>query len=373
MGALPYYLTHIAWPVMSPNMAAQDGKWNGKIIGTGPFKFESQTTDQEIVLVRNENYYGERPALDKVVFKVIKDPNTRKLALKAGDVDMILKVSEGDVVDLNNSAGIRVQARLSTFTDFLQFNTKDDAHNASVSPFTDVRVRQAVAWAIDTEEIVRELLSGQGMAAQGRATSPAMMYGNDSINLYTKNLTRSNELMEEAGWTKESDGYYYKDGIKFSTSLIMTTEDAWAARFSEMSDAIAAMLREAGMSVQVEKLPTSTFNAKEASGDFGMILRTGYFVWGPYPRHYFLHDSSGLWSHYNNATFDQMARSADATSNLTQQAQLYRDLQEWVIDELPGFYLVHEKKIVAYRMNVKGYWISAEDPWLNLEGVSVVR
>lgn len=373
MGALPYYLTHIAWPVMSPNMAGPDGKWNGKIIGTGPFEFQSQTTDQQVVLIRNENYTGVVPALEKVVFKVIKDPSTRKLALKAGDVDMVLKVSENDVADLNATNGIDVQSRLSTFTDFLQFNTKADAHNASVSPFTDARVRQAVAWAVDSEGIVESLLSGQGEAARGRPVSPVMMYNKPDLDLYTKDLSRSNQLMEQAGWVKQADGFYYKNGTKFTTTLLMTTEDAWASRFSEMSDAIAAMLREAGMDVQVEKVPTSLFNSKESSGDFGMILRTGYFTWGPYPRHFFIHDSVGLWSHYNNATYDQKVRSADATSNLALQAQLYEELQDWVVEELPAFYLVHECKIVAYRENVKGYQMSAEDPWLNLEGVTVVR
>ncbi|MBC7107708.1 MAG: ABC transporter substrate-binding protein [Methanomassiliicoccales archaeon] len=370
---LPYYLTHIAWPVMSPNMANPDGSWNGKIIGTGPFKFNYQITDQEIVLDRYENYSGPAPLLKRIIFKVIKDPTTRVLALKAGDVDMIIKVSEQDVADLEATSGIHVQHRLTTFTDFLQFNTKTDPHNASVSPFTDLRVRKAVAYGIDTEKIVNDLLDGIGMAAKGRPYSPVMLYSDPSLPLYEYNVTKAKSLLMEAGYTLGEDGYFYKNGSKLSTTILMTSEDPWAPRFTLMSQAIASMLRDIGMDVTVESVPTAVFNSKEASGDFGMILRTGYFVWGPYPRHFAIHTSSGLWSHYQNASYDQLFRLADTTINVTLQEEYFRQLQRAVIDDLPAFYLVHEHKIVAYRDVVKGYVMTAEDPWLNLEGVSVER
>jgi len=367
--ALPYYLTHVAWPVMSPNMANEDGSWNGQVIGTGPFIFQSQKTDQEVVLVRNEDYWRERSALEKVIFKVISDPSTRVAALRAGDVDMILKISEYDASILESESGIGVQEALSTFTDFLQFNAMTDPYNISASPFADRRAREAVAWAVDTQSIVENLLYGKATSAQGRAYSPCMMYSNPDLDLYVRNVTKAMELLEEAGWELHEDGYFYKNGSRFSTTLLVSSVDAWAPRLSEMADAIAAQMSEAGMEVEVEKIPASTLADRETRGEFGMILRTGYFVWGPYPRHFLMHDSEGTWSHYSNATYDQLEREADATSNVTLQQDLYYQLQGFVLRELPAFYIDHEHKIVAYRDYVKGYQITAEDPWLNLEGV----
>jgi peptide/nickel transport system substrate-binding protein len=367
--ALPFYLTHVAWPVMSPNMANEDGSWNGEVIGTGPFVFQSQRNDEEVVLVRNEDYRGEVPSLRKVVFKVIPDSSTRVAALRSGDVDMILKISEYDASMLEDESGIEMQETLSTFTDFLQFNAKTDPYNASVSPFTDRRVREAVAWGVDTQSIVENLLYGKATDAQGRPFSTCMMYSNPDLDLYTRNVTRAKALLEEAGWEMSDDGYYYKNDSRLSTTLLTSSVDAWAPRLSEMADAIAAQLSEVGMKVTVEKIPTATLSDRETSGDFGMILRTGYFVWGPYPRHFLLHDSLGTWSHYNNSTYDQMERAADSTSNVTLQQELYYQLQEFVLQELPAFYIDHEHKIVAHRDYVKGYQITAEDPWLNLEGI----
>ncbi|MBN1109240.1 MAG: hypothetical protein JXA45_00620 [Methanomassiliicoccales archaeon] len=371
--ALPYYLTHVAWPILSPNAANADGSWNGQVIGTGPFKLEEHVTDQEIRLVRNEGYWGEAPVLERVTFKVVKDATTRVMALKAGDVDMILKPSESDVDDLDDTDGIGVQTKLTTFTDFLQFNTKGDAHNLTTSPFQDLNVRKAVAYAIDTEALVEDLLYGYGEAARGRPYSPCMMFSDPGLPLYSADLDTSNWYMEQSGWEKEDDGYYYKNGTRFQATLMLSNEDAWGPRFNIMADAIQAMLGEAGMDIELVKVPTTTCNAKEASGDFSMIMRTGYFVWGAYPRHFLVHFQFNVYSHYANASYNALVTASDATNDLEVMEEKYLALQQAVIDGLPAFYLVHEYKIVAYRDWVKGYHMTAEDPWLNLNGVSVER
>jgi peptide/nickel transport system substrate-binding protein len=370
---LPYYLTHVAWPIMSPNMANETGSWNGQVIGTGPFRFQQQITDQEIRLERNDDYWGEEAKFENLVFKVVTDPTTRMFALKSGDVDMILKVSENDVSDLKTTSGISVQETVTTFTDFLQFNTKSDPYNISNSPFHELAVRKAVAYAVDTEAIVEDLLMGHAVAAKGRACSPNMMYDDPDLELYDVDLETADQLLNQSGWVMESDGYRYKNGSRLATTLLMTSEDSWAPRFGAMADVIADMLLDMGMDVTVEKVPISTFNSKEAAGDFGMILRTGYFVWGPYPKHYFLHVSYGVWSHFQDASYTQLEAEADATTDPEEQEELYHQLASMVIDELPAFYLDHEHKIVAYRDCVKGYQITSEDPWLNLEGVYIVR
>jgi peptide/nickel transport system substrate-binding protein len=100
-----------------------------------------------------------------------------------------------------------------------------------------------------------------------------------------------------------------------------------------------------------------------------MILRSGYFTWGPYPKHFFVHYSKSPYSHYHNETYDKLVDAADSTVDPQKQQELYYSLQESVTEEVPAFYLVHEEKVVATGPSVKGYLISAEDPWLNLSGV----
>jgi len=358
---LPFYLTHVAWPVMGPGCLDAEGNFV-KPVGTGPFMFETQKKDQEIVLTRNEAYWGEKSLLDSVTFKVIPEAATRVIALETGEVDMVIKVPEYDVERLEAKEGIQVHRKLTTFTDFLQFNCDN-------SPFNDTRVRQSIAYAIDTETLVNEVLEGIGEPAGGRPYSPVMMYSDTGLETYTQDLDKARALLEEAGW-KDSDGdrIKEKEGKPLHVTLIVS-KGVWAARHNPMAQVVQGTLREVGMDVEIQVLDEGAISKLEKTGDFGMILRSGYFVWGPYPKHFFVHHSGSPYSHYHNETYDQLVNAADMTVDTQEQEELYHSLQSFVIEEVPAFYLVHEEKVVATGSSVKGYTISSEDPWLNLSGV----
>ncbi|HIH93457.1 TPA: ABC transporter substrate-binding protein [Methanosarcina acetivorans] len=362
---LPFYLTHIAWPVMGPSCLDAEGNFV-KPVGTGPFKFDTQAKDQEIVLTKNEAYWGEQPLLDKVTFKVIPEAATRVIALETGEVDMIIKVPEYDVARLEAEEGIQIHRKLTTFTDFLQFNCEK-------SPFDDTRVRQSVAYAIDTETLVNEVLEGIGEPAGGRAYSPVMMYSDPDLETYTPDLDKAKDLLEEAGWKDaDGDGIAEKDGEPLHVTLIVS-KGVWAARHNPMAQVVQGTLREVGMDVEIQVLDEGAISKLESAGDFDMILRSGYFVWGPYPRHFFVHHSGNPYSHYNNETYDQLVDEADMTLDSQEQEELYHSLQAFVTEEVPAFYLVHEEKVVATGPAVNGYVISSEDPWLNLSGIYLER
>ncbi len=167
---------------MGPGCLDKDGNFV-KPVGTGPFKFESQIKDQEVVLTRNDAYWGNKSKLDKVTFKVIPDSSTQVMAFENGELDMLIKVPEYDVKSLEAKEGIQVHRKLSTFTDFLQFNCDE-------TPFNDTKVRQSVAYAIDTEIIVNKVLDGIGKPAGGRPYSPSMMYSDPNLKTYTRILIR---------------------------------------------------------------------------------------------------------------------------------------------------------------------------------------
>ena len=358
---LPFYLTHVAWPVMSPSSVDAEGNFVSPV-GTGPFKFESRARAQEIILSRNEDYWGEKPELEKVTFKVIPEASTRVMALETGEVDMIIKVPEYDVSRLENEDGIEVHRKLTTFTDFLQFNSEK-------APFSDKAVRQSVAYAVDTEMITSEVLEGVGEAAKGRAFSPVMMYSNPDLETYSRDPERARTLLSEAGWKdSDGDGIVEKDGEPLCVTLLVS-KGVWASRHNPMAQAIQGELAEVGIDVEIKLLEGGAITQLENSGDFDIILRSGYFVWGSYPKHFFVHHSMSPYSHYRNTSYDELVNAADMTADEEKQKELYYSLQDFVIEEVPAFYLVHEEKIVAVNSYVKGYTITSEDPWLNLEGV----
>ena len=358
---LPFYLTHVAWPVMSPTSVNEQGEFV-KPVGTGPFKFDHQIDEQKIVLVRNDAYWGEKPTLEKVTFRVVPDATTRVMALERQEVDMIIKVPEAEVSRLDGEPDITVHRRLTTITDFLQFNCQR-------APFNDLAVRMAVAYAVDTEQMVATVLEGIGEPARGRPFSPVMMFANPDLDLFEANVEQSKELLSAAGWQDiDGDGLLEKDGETLNATLLVA-RGAWAPRHVSIAEAVQGALREVGMEVEIQLLDRGVGRKLETAGDFDIILRTGYFVWGPYPRHFFIHHTNSPWGHFQDEEYDQLVNAADMTANLEKQQELYFKLQDMVIERLPSFYLVHEEKIVATNVYVQGYTITAEAPWLNLEGV----
>ena len=363
---LPYYLTHIGWPVMSPSCVDDRGQFVAPV-GTGPFRFKSQTTDQEIVLVRNNHYWGGRPQLQEVIFKILPEASARVIGLEAGDLDMIVKVPESEVARLTAEAGTTVHRTLSTFTDFLQFNCEQ-------APFDDVRLRRAVAAAIDTEQLADQILEGVGQPAYGGPLSPVLSYYCPDLKLIQHNPQQARQLIAEAGWRdRDGDGIVEKHGAPLTARLLVNpaANVGSGSRFVLMAEAIQGQLRDVGIDVQIKVLERGAFLQAEAQGEFEMLLRTGFYLWGAYPRHFFLHFSGNEYSHYSDPEYDQLITQADATVDREPQRKLYWRLQRETLARLPAFYLVHEEKVVATRACVAGYQISAEPPWLNLAGIHI--
>lgn len=186
-------------------------------VGTGPYLLESYEPKQQITVVRNPNYWGEAPSVDKMTFRFIGDDNVRLLALQNGEVDVIGEVTpqmmlsmpqDGSVV-LHESRPIRYAA--------LMFNMQGKA------PFdiaSDVRVRQALAYAIDRETLAQVLYGGRGQPA--KTILPGWMFnmGDDHAKGFTYDLARANALLDEAGWTMGADGVREKDGRKLQLRMV---------------------------------------------------------------------------------------------------------------------------------------------------------
>jgi len=356
---LPTYLTHVAWPIASPSSIDAQGNFIGPV-GTGPFKLAQHRKGQEVVLDRNDDYWGDISKLKQVVFKVIPDASTRLIALTSGDIDMSIKVPESEVKVLQEDKNITIHRKLTTFTDFLQFN-------CARAPFDDKNVRKAVGYAIDSDSIVKNILNGIGVAARGRAYSPVMMYSDDNLPLFTADINKSKELLTAAGFRdSDGDGIVEKNGQPLEMDMLIST---WSSRQQRVAEACQGQLAQAGIKANIKVMETAAMEQLEGQGNFDVLLRTGFFVWGPYPHHVKIHYSKNYKSHYSNESYDRLVEQAEAIPEENKKAQLYSEIQKMILDEVPAYYIVHEEKVIATRNRVKGYQITAEDPWLELRGV----
>ena len=335
---LPSYLTHVAWPVMSPSSLDDKGVFKGPV-GTGPYKLEKHVKDQEIVMARNANYWGTPGTLDKVVFKVIPDVSARLMALQSGQVDMALKLNKIDAKRLSSELGIKIHRKLSTFTDFMQFDT-------AKGPFEDVNVRRAVALTVDSQKIVKELLGGIGVPAKSRPLSSVMQYSNSDLKT-EPDIAKARALLAEAGWKDSNgDGVVEKNGQPLQVNMLLAP---WSPRQKIEAEAVQGQLKEAGFDLKIQITESGAITAAEKSGNFDILLRTGYYTWGDYPHHLRLHTSKDLSSHYSNQEYDQLVAQAEAEQDENSKKDLYDKLQKMIMDQVPAVYTIHEEKVIATR------------------------
>ena len=205
-------------------------------IGTGPYMLKSLTPNQDVLLARNPDYWGSKPAIDQIDFKAIADSQTAALAVRAGSVD-ITGVDPIVAIEYQNTPGVRVIAKTALRTDYLEINT-------TVKPFDNVKLRQAMAYMIDYPGLVSAVLRGYGTAGFSGILMPGMTGFDLSVNHEnTYDPAKARQLLRESGVKLPVTGFFttYND-----------TLDVNAAQF------IAANLAQFGINMEPRPLDRGT-------------------------------------------------------------------------------------------------------------------
>lgn len=167
-------------------------------IGSGPFKFVSWEKDQKVVLEKNPDYYGEVPQIDQLVFRVIPEAADRVAALQAGEVDIICNIPTTQAEYLESLDGISVVGQPSTRVVWLQFNLV-----GGPTPLDDVRVRQAINYAVDRDALIAGVLDGYAVKVASISTPEYEGY-DPNVQGYTYDVEKAKQLMADAGY---ADGF----------------------------------------------------------------------------------------------------------------------------------------------------------------------
>lgn len=262
--------------IISPTAVEPAGDITGtfvKAIGTGPWMAESYKTDQEAVLVRNPNYWGDMPKLSKIIMKVIPDPQSRVLALQSGDVDIAggqmgkLPVESVPVIEADSS--LTLQKAPGTSSHFMIFNY-------NTSALQDLNVRKAINLAMNKKSIVNDLMNGIGQEAKGLfpLTVPYVTESNNTW--YGFNPEEAKQLLAASGYKdSDGDGIAEKDGnpLEFNFVLQQAEYPEWKA----ISELIQSELQEIGIAVNLQVLePNAYYDALWTSKAYDLILYRTY-------------------------------------------------------------------------------------------------
>ncbi|HEY8447632.1 MAG TPA: ABC transporter substrate-binding protein [Thermomicrobiales bacterium] len=224
-----------------PGSTGQDP---ARIIGTGPYRFNSWLQGQEISLVRNEDYYEHKPNFREYLIRIYPDAEAQFNAFLNGDIDAIgLEPEQVQVVE--NTDGLSWQSWPERGFVYYEFNL-----DPSVPLFQDKRVRQAFMWALDRESIVNDIMRGFGEVATGTHPEISPGYAPDRMTTkYTYDPERAKQLLAEAGWTDTNgNGTVDKDGQEMSFEFLY-------ASGSPTNDTLVAYLQDAWRQVGIDMQP----------------------------------------------------------------------------------------------------------------------
>ncbi|HEX5615759.1 MAG TPA: ABC transporter substrate-binding protein [Acidimicrobiia bacterium] len=238
---------------------------NGYEFSGGPWKIDRWEKGVQAVLVPNENWWGEPPILDEVVFQFITDTSAEFQAFQSGQVSAIYPQPQPDTV-----AAIE-QGVEGAGTDFTGETGNLEAlwFNNSAFPFDTVAARQAFSYAIDRPALVERLFGPLGVTEPSNALNPPIFSGVsdvDAFSFYEQDVDKVAELLEGDGWVKGDDGIYAKDGQKFAATLKTTTGNA---RRELTAEVLQAQLEEVGIQLDI--------SLQEAGDLFGDQLPRGDF------------------------------------------------------------------------------------------------
>lgn len=292
-----------------------------KPISLGPYKFKSLSPGgTELVLERFDDYWGEKPRVKTLIFRAITDPSSRVNAVLRGEVDLSVALPFSDYARLKKESGLDViQSRVASPV-YVRVYTTD-----KTSPFGNVKVRQALSYALDTNAIIKSVLYGVGEPL-GTMISNYYPYGADrSIKPYPYDPAKARALLAEAGYPKG-----------FETTLNIQGDMPQG-----VAEAIAAYWGQVGVKVKLNRLTYATFqrlNNTHASGPLALSQFTNA-LYDPVHPVAGAFASNGSWSDYANPKVDAMLADVSKISDTTQRGAVFQRIGRELHDDAAAFFI----------------------------------
>lgn len=232
---------------------------------TGAFKFREYVPNDHLSVDRNDAYWGDKAKLSRITFRFIPDGNARALALRAGNVDLIVDVNPSMVASLKSTAGVEVVTAPPGAVILIYIATRGKSPNTLMS---DPVLRRAVALSIDRDALVSQVLDGY--ATRVNTVNPPSVLGPFAslVHGIDYNPRLAKHLLDSIGWKQNGRATRRRNGARLSLSMIVQTGvvDRSIAQY------VQAQLADVGIDLRVDELDAAAFNARLNSGLFDMDI-----------------------------------------------------------------------------------------------------
>ncbi len=320
-------------------------------VGTGPYRFSEWRPGERVVLVANEDYFEGRPNIDRVVYRVIPDQSTMFLELQAGGLDFM------GMTPIQYTTQTDTPAFKKNFNKFryIAFGYTYLGYNLKKELFKDKRVRQALSYAVNKQEIIDGVLLGLGQAATGPYKPDSWVY-NPNVIQYGYDATKAKQLLAAAGWTdRDGDGVLDKDGKPFAFTIVTNQGNDLRVKSGEI---IQRRFKDVGIDVKLRVIEWATFLKEFINpGNFDATI-LGWSS-GPEPDQYNIWHSSKTGPRqlnfigYKNPEVDELLEKGRRTFDQQERKRYYDRFQEILAEDQPYtfLYVTEALPVVASRFH----------------------
>jgi peptide/nickel transport system substrate-binding protein len=353
------FINHLAMhpaAMASPTAIEKFGRdFSIQPVGTGPFKFVSWNPGVELVMERNPGYWREPPKVEKIIFRPIIEDQARLTELESGGVNFIVNVPPDELARLKGDDRFTVVEQPGMHTWWVAFNH-------SRAPYDDVRVRQAMNYAINKEAIVDNILKGTGVVAIN-PLPPVVWSYTDDIQRYDYDPEKAKQLLAEAG---------YPDG--FECVFWVPESGSGMQQPVTMGTAMQADLKAVGIDCKIETFEWGTYLDKvfvpPEEAEFDLMEMSWIGDNGDPDNHLYILLSGEQWpphgynaGFYKNDKVDALLREARTTLDVAKRTDLYQQAQKLIAEDPPWMMVDHETQIVVMDKNIKDFKLHPTGPF----------
>ena len=336
----PFMNSMTQFYLISPNVVNDSSfDYSKQSAGSGPYMLEEYAQGDHVSIVRNEDYWGEAPSIDRIDFRVVPEAGSRIAALQTGEATAIYPMPTDQVATVRSAGDINMISIPSTTMRYVTLNT-------NYEPLSDVRVRQALNYAFDQEEYCRVMYSGA--ATPATSVLPEIVPGYKAQTPYEVDLDKAKSLLEEAG---------YADGFEVDIIGDNSTQETKGMTF------VMQQLENIGVTVNVKPNEAATNAELAAAPEDETTLHMWYVNWSQSDADGFMRSllSSAMTpptgyntAFWKNEEFDSELEAGNAAPTEDEQNQHYGTCQDIVWPECPWLYLASDNTLLSYKAYLNG-------------------
>ncbi|WP_442872772.1 ABC transporter substrate-binding protein [Caproicibacter sp. BJN0012] len=326
-------------PVVSPKaLKDNNNNVNQAPCGTGPYKFVRWDKGEDVVLVRDDSYWGDKAKTKNVVFKFIADNSARVVALNNGEADMIDGI-DATVVNQIESAGNKLFQAKGMTTNYMAYNT-------SKAPFNDAKLRKAISQAVNVPELVKSLYQGY--------SDPATSILPTFIDGYDKSVTQTSYDPDAAKAALQAAGLTQVHMITYTNPRPYNTANGQA-----LAEAIQGYLTKVGVTCKIDSYDWTTYKSKATEGDYDICFY-GWTGDNGDPDNFMsllsVDDPSQNVARYKNPEFNKLIAQGLAAPEGDSRNAIYTQLEKIAAEENPWLTISHSQNLCAYRPDVHDFY-----------------